>query len=227
MKYSRILPLAISGTALALATACTNPGAVGSDPYGSGTDSYQKTKTGAIIGGLVGAGTGIVVAENNTKGAIVGGVLGAAAGAGIGNILDRQEADLRRDLNNQDVQINNTGDRLIVTMPHDILFASDSSTLQPGLQTDLMTVAGNLNQYPDSKVQVIGHTDNTGGAEHNQQLSENRAFSVQNVLVQGGVVPTRIQTYGRGENQPVASNLTEDGKAQNRRVEIVILPNAA
>jgi outer membrane protein OmpA-like peptidoglycan-associated protein len=90
-----------------------------------------------------------------------------------------------------------------------------------------MAVADNLRSYPDSTVQVVGHTDNTGSASYNQALSERRANAVADILMNGGVAFERIQTYGRGENQPVASNLTEEGKRQNRRVEIVILPTAA
>ncbi|MDO5757788.1 MAG: OmpA family protein, partial [Rhodobacterales bacterium] len=155
-----------------------------------------------------------------------GGAIGALGGAAIGNALDRQEAELRRDLDNERVQINNTGDRLIVTLPQDILFAVDSASVNSGLRGDLYTVASSLQNYPTSTVQVVGHTDNTGSAAYNQNLSERRANAVASVLREGGVAPNRINVYGRGEDQPVASNLTVEGKAQNRRVEIVILPSA-
>ena len=125
------------------------------------------------------------------------------------------------------MQITNTGERLIVTLPQDILFDVDSASVRPGLRDDLMTVASSLRDYPDSTVQIVGHTDNTGDAGYNQQLSERRANAVADVLMDGGVGFSRIQTFGRGENQPVADNLTDAGRAQNRRVEIVILPNAA
>lgn len=221
MTYTRILTLTLAAGGLAVISACTDPGAVG------GSDPYGKTKTGAAIGGLTGAAAGAVIADKSLKGAVIGGVAGAAAGGLIGNILDRQAADLRRDMNNSDVTITNTGDRLVVNMPQSILFATDSAALSPSIQDELYAVARNLNQYPDSTVRVVGHTDNTGSADYNQSLSQRRAISVENVLEQGGVSPGRIQAVGAGEDQPVASNLTEDGKAQNRRVEIVIIPTAA
>ncbi len=210
----------IAGLALLAIAGCTDPAQVDAN------NGYQKTQSGALIGGLVGAVTGAVVSDDKGKGAIIGGAVGALGGAAIGNALDKQEAELRQQLNNDDIRITNTGDRLIVTMPQDILFAVDSSTVQPGLRSDLLTVASSLQQYPDSTVQVIGHTDNTGDAGYNQGLSERRANSVADVLMNGGVAFSRIQTFGRGEDQPVASNLTDEGRSQNRRVEIVILPTA-
>jgi len=129
-------------------------------------------------------------------------------------------------LNNQNVQITNTGDRLIVTLPQDILFAVDSAQVNSGLRGDLLTVSDSLQRYPGSTVQVIGHTDNTGDASYNQGLSERRANAVADVLMDGGVAFSRINAIGRGEDQPTASNLTPEGWAQNRRVEIVILPGA-
>lgn len=211
----------LSGAALIALAGCTDPAMVGVD-----NNDYQKTKTGALAGGIVGAVTGALVSDDKAKGALVGGAVGAIGGAAIGNALDRQEAELRQQLNNQNIGITNTGDRLIVTMPQDVLFAVDSYTVQPGLRADILTVAQNLQRYPNSTVQVVGHTDNTGDAGYNQQLSERRANAVADVLMNGGVPFGRIQTYGRGEDQPVASNLTEQGRAQNRRVEIVILPTA-
>ncbi|SLN56895.1 putative lipoprotein YiaD precursor [Roseovarius litorisediminis] len=212
--------LFVAGASLLTATACTDPGVV------SGTDPNQKAKQGALLGGLLGAGVGAIASDKKGKGAIIGGVIGAAGGAAIGSALDRQEAELRQNLDNNDVRIVNTGDRLIVTMPQGILFDVDSSTVYSDIRGDLLTVARNLNDYPDTSVQVIGHTDNTGAASYNQDLSERRANAVADVLMNGGVAFSRIQAFGRGEDQPVASNLTEEGRAQNRRVEIVILPNA-
>jgi outer membrane protein OmpA-like peptidoglycan-associated protein len=210
----------MAGLALVAVAACTDPAMVDEN------NGYQKTQQGALIGGLVGAVTGVVVSDDKGKGAVIGGAIGAISGAAIGNALDKQEAELRQQLNNDEIQITNTGDRLIVTMPQDILFAVDSSTVQAGLRSDLLAVASSLQQYPNSTVQVIGHTDNTGDAGYNQGLRERRANSVADVLMNGGVAFGRIQTFGRGEDQPVASNLTEAGRAQNRRVEIVILPTA-
>lgn len=211
--------LMLAGASLIAIAGCTDPAMVGNQP-----NDNRKTQQGALIGGLVGAVTGAVASDDKAKGAIFGGAVGALGGAAIGNALDRQEAELRNQLDNQDIQVTNTGDRLIVTMPQDILFAVDSSAVQPGLRSDLATVAQSLQQYPNSTVQVVGHTDNTGDAGYNQSLSERRANAVADVLMNNGVPFGRIQTFGRGEDQPVASNLSEAGRAQNRRVEIVILP---
>ncbi|AWZ20203.1 Outer membrane protein assembly factor YaeT precursor [Roseovarius sp. AK1035] len=211
--------LMLSGASLLLATACTDPGYVG------GTNPNQKTQQGAIIGGLIGAGTGAIVSDSKGKGALLGGVLGAVGGAAIGNALDRQEAELRQQLDG-DVRIVNTGDRLILTMPQDILFPVDGATVAPALRDDLFKVSQSLQAYPNTTVQVVGHTDSDGDAGYNQGLSLRRANAVADVLASGGVPYARLRAIGRGEDQPVASNLTSEGKAQNRRVEIVILPNA-
>lgn len=213
-----------ASAAVILTSACAGPGNMSG--YGNGTGT-NKTQQGALIGGLAGAVTGAAASDKKGKGALIGGAIGALGGAAIGNALDKQEAELRRDLENDRVKIRNTGDRLIVTLPEDILFDVDSAAVTGALRGDLLTVSDSLQSYPGSSVQVVGHTDNTGAASYNQRLSERRANSVSDVLRQGGVASNRIRTFGRGEEQPVASNLTSEGKAQNRRVEIVILPNAA
>lgn len=214
----------LAGTcALFTLSACTDPN------YVDGNDPNAKAKQGALIGGLVGAAAGAISggnAKEKRQNAVKGALLGAGGGAIVGNILDRQEADLRRDLGNDRIGINNTGDRLIVTLPQDITFATDSTTVRSDLQRDLQALAGNLRAYPNSTVQVIGHTDSDGDAAYNVDLSKRRAASVALVLFNAGVPQSRVQTYGRGEDQPVATNLTPEGKAQNRRVEVVILPNA-
>ncbi len=110
-------------------------------------------------------------------------------------------------------------------MPQDILFATGSARLSGGLTADLRVLAAHLKKYPNSTVQVIGHTDNVGAAAYNLNLSRQRAAAVSGVLVSNGVPASRLATVGRGEDQPVASNLTAAGRAQNRRVEIIILPN--
>lgn len=221
MTRARKPILLLAGTSLLAVSACTDPGQLGSE------DPNRNTKQGAVLGGILGAGLGAIFSEDKKKGAIIGGVAGAATGAIAGNFLDKQEAELRRDLENDDIRITNTGDRLIVTMPQDILFDVDSATVNASLRSDLLTVAKSLQDYPQSRVQVVGHTDNTGGAAYNQGLSERRANSVADVLMNGGVPFARIQTFGRGEDQPIASNLTEEGRRQNRRVEIVILPTSS
>lgn len=219
-------PLVATMAAVVALGACTNPN--GSILAQEG-DANQNLKNGALIGAASGAVIGALSRGdgNRDQGALKGAVIGAALGAGGGALLDKQERDLRQSLGNDNVTINNTGDRLIVTLPQDILFATGSSAVRPDLQADLASVAANLQSYPDSTVQIIGHTDSDGEAAFNQQLSESRANAVASVLLRNGVSSNRVQAYGRGEAQPVASNLNAQGKAQNRRVEIVILPNAA
>jgi len=214
--------LCVAGAALLLTTACQAPQGQGGMGGFGGTN---KTQQGALIGGLAGALTGAAASDKKGKGALIGGAIGAIGGAAIGNALEKQEAELRRDLENDRVKIQNTGDRLIVTLPQDILFAVDSAQVNGALRGDLLTVSNSLQNYPGSTVQVVGHTDNSGSAAYNQSLSERRANAVADVLRQGGVGYNRVRTFGRGEDQPIASNLTAEGKAQNRRVEIVILPN--
>ena len=212
----------VAGSALFL-TACTDPGVV-SDP----NRDINQTRNGALIGGAIGAVTGILRGddpEERRRGAVIGAAIGAGAGAIIGNQLDKQEADLRSQLGNN-VGIQNTGDRLIVTLPQDILFATDSAVVRPDLQRDIRSVAASLQAYPNTTVQIVGHTDNTGDPGYNQGLSERRAQSVAGILISEGVTSGRIQSIGRGDSQPVATNLTAEGRQQNRRVEIVILPNA-
>ncbi|SNR38480.1 OmpA family protein [Puniceibacterium sediminis] len=215
--------------ALMALTACTSPGVYNNGAYNDGVDPNAKAKTGAAIGAGVGALAGMI-AGNDPKerrnNAIAGAIVGAAGGAIVGNQLDKQEADLRAQMGNNNVTIQNTGDRLIVTLPQDILFATDSASVRPDLQRDLRTVAQNLNAYPNTTVQVIGHTDNTGEAAYNASLSQRRAQSVAGILVAEGVSSSRLRSIGRGEDAPIASNLTPEGRQQNRRVEIVILPNA-
>jgi outer membrane protein OmpA-like peptidoglycan-associated protein len=209
------------GAALVLG-ACTEPNALGTTGP-SGERINQKRNQGAAIGAASGAVIGAMAGNRDTAlaGALVGGLVGGA----IGYDLDQQEAELRRSLNNR-VTITNTGDRLIVSFPEDILFAVDSFAVRPGLQGDMASLADSLRQYPNSTVQIIGHTDSDGDAAYNQQLSERRANAVASVLLNQGVPSSRVRAFGRGESQPIASNLTAQGKAQNRRVEIVILPNA-
>lgn len=209
---------AIAG--LVTLSACTQPGFDESDPN-------YNAKTGAVLGGLVGAAVGVARAddpEERRRNAVIGAALGAGAGTLVGTQLDRQAADLRESMANDQVDIVNTGSSLIVTLPQDILFATDSTAIRPDLRRDLMALAQNLQAYPNSAVQIIGHTDNTGSAAYNQDLSLRRAQSVANVLFSAGISTSRLVVTGRGEDQPVATNLTPEGRAQNRRVEVVIVP---
>jgi outer membrane protein OmpA-like peptidoglycan-associated protein len=158
--------------------------------------------------------------ENQGRNAVFGAAAGAIAGGAIGAALDRQARDLRASMANDQILIRNTGEELIVTMPDGILFDFDSAAIRASLQSDLRALARNLQQYPDTTVDVIGHTDSDGSPEYNMDLSSRRAAAVAGVLLEEGVAPFRVRSFGRGEEQPVATNLTPEGRAQNRRVEV-------
>lgn len=190
------------------------------------TTDVNKSQTGALIGGVVGGLVGSSSSDNKLLKGVVGAGIGAAAGGLIGDRLDKQAEELRRDIPNENIAIENTGSELKVTLPQGLLFASDSAILTPTLEQDLRSIAANLNSYPGSTVQIVGHTDDTGSDNHNLDLSQRRANSVSYVLESAGVDRSRLQPFGRGEAQPVAANITEEGKALNRRVEIIIRPNA-
>ena len=199
------------------------------DTSTQGTDQNQRTKQGALagaaVGGIIGAATGGDNDDRQRK-ALYGALIGAGVGAAIGHNLDQQAAELERDINDERIDITNNGDHLLVRMPQDILFEVDSAVVQPALRADLQILADSLQRYPDSTVDVVGHTDSDGTAAYNSKLSQRRADSVAFTLIDFGVERARIHAFGRGEDNPVATNLTEEGKALNRRVDITIRPNA-
>ena len=219
MKKLLILPTLV-GSVLFLASGCVTPESAANSKPG------DNTTAGTVMGGLIGAIAGMEMSSDGdrNKGAIIGAIVGAGAGNMIGRNLDRQATDLRQDLNNDQVGITNTGSELIVTMPQDILFALDSASVRSGLRRDLRVVANNLRAYPNSTIKILGHTDNTGSASYNEALSQRRADAVVNILIDNGVQPVRLQALGRGEDDPIENNLTAEGRAQNRRVEIIIRP---
>lgn len=212
-------PLVLAAASLTLVAAC--------DP--TGPNANQNTQQGALIGALGGAAIGALANNDGTvrernQAALIAGALGAGVGAGIGNSLDRQAEELRRALR-QDVGVSNNGNNLVVVLSQDLLFATNSTSVSGVSQNELRIVANSLNNYPNTTVNVIGHTDSTGAADFNQDLSQRRAQAVSSVLVGGGVSPGRIRSIGAGENQPIASNQTASGRQANRRVEIIITPN--
>lgn len=216
MAFQR-LTLSVMAASLVGLAACQEP---------LPNQSQDQTRTGALIGAGVGAVVGAATGddrEERIERALVGAAVFGAAGAGIGAALDRQEAELRAQLGAGTVT--NTGDQLVVTLPQDILFGVDSASVSIQSQSDLQAVARSLNNYPNTTVNVIGHTDSTGDAAYNQDLSERRARAVAQVLVASGVSGGRINAIGQGENVPVDTNQTAQGRANNRRVEIVITPN--
>ncbi|KQI68324.1 hypothetical protein AN189_10970 [Loktanella sp. 3ANDIMAR09] len=217
MTFSR-LNMTAASAALLLAAGCAGTG---------GPNDNQNARNAAMIGAGAGVVAGLLSGDDATErrqNALAGAALGAAAGAGIGTLLDRQEEELRRELGNN-VGIVNNGNNLTVTLPQDILFATNSTAVSGAAQGDLTALARNLQSYPNSTVNVIGHTDNVGEAAFNFDLSQRRAQAVSSVLINAGVAPSRIRSIGRGEDQPVATNNSPEGRQQNRRVEIVITPN--
>ena len=183
----------------------------------------RNTNAGAITGAVIGG----IIAGPATGGsggrAAAGAVAGAAVGGLIGQRLDRQARELDAELGDS-ITVTNQGDQLLVNFPQDILFAVNSASVGAGARGELQALAANLQRYPDTNVTVIGHTDNTGSAGFNFELSNRRAGTVAGILVDAGVAGPRITAIGRGEDAPVASNLTPEGQAKNRRVEVIIRP---
>lgn len=186
--------------------------------------SGNRAPIGALAGAALGAGAGLLVGGNDRRNALVGAGIGALAGAAVGDYLDRQEAQLNRDLAGTGATVVNTGDALLVTLPDAVTFATGSSTVQPQFLDPLGAMAATLRANPQSYIDVLGHTDSVGSAAFNQQLSERRAESVAEILRQQGVQPQRIATRGFGLTQPVADNATPEGRQRNRRVEIMVTP---
>lgn len=183
--------------------------------------STNKTAAYGGLGALMGAvGGALINHDNRGKGALIGAVAGGAAGAGYGYYADKQEAELRKTMEGTGVQVQRSGDDLKLVMPGSITFATGSAQVSGQAEWTLGTVAESIKKYPGSNVEIGGHTDNVGSVASNNELSQARAISVAKVLVAGGVDKSRIQVYGLGSSQPVASNSTEEGRQANRRVEI-------
>ncbi|MEM0948957.1 MAG: OmpA family protein [Pseudomonadota bacterium] len=188
----------------------------------------QNTRQGAGVGAAVGAVAGLIVADGDDqlRNAALGAAIGAGLGAGVGSILDRQAEELRASLDTSSgAEVIRSGDELIVRMPQDILFEVDSAEIRPDLRNDIIVLSDSLQRYPGTQVTIVGHTDNTGEAAYNQSLSERRAAAVGGDLTFSGVQSFRISTLGAGENSPIASNLSPEGRALNRRVDITIREN--
>jgi outer membrane protein OmpA-like peptidoglycan-associated protein len=171
--------------------------------------------TGAAIGGVIGQRTG-----NTARGAILGAVIGGAAGAVIGQQMDRQARSLEGELDG--ATIDRFGEGIAVSFDSGILFPFDSDNVLPAGRQNLQRLAASLQRYPGSEVLIVGHTDNVGRVDYNQRLSERRAEAAAQILVANGIPRARIQTAGRGMNEPIASNESEAGRQQNRRVEVAI-----
>jgi outer membrane protein OmpA-like peptidoglycan-associated protein len=208
-----IVVFAVSGCATMDQQSKTTKGAV----YGAGGGAVA----GAVLGGIIGRD-----AKAAAIGAAAGAAVGGLAGAGVGRMMDNQEAEMRQALaQSEEVAIRREGDLLALTLKGDVTFDVDSDVVLPGLYNEIERIAQVLVRYPQTTIVVEGHTDSTGSDAYNQQLSERRAWSVQRLLTERGVNPSRISAVGFGETRPVASNDNPGGRQLNRRVEIRVNPN--
>lgn len=189
----------------------------------TGCASMNNTARGGAVGAGVGGAIGAVIGNNTgstARGAIIGAVIGGAAGAVIGRQMDRQAEQIDQTVPGAEVQ--RVGEGIAVTFESGILFPYDSDQLLPAGRSNIQALARSLQQYPGSEVLIVGHTDATGSDQYNQSLSLRRAESAAAYLASQGVPRARIRTAGRGETEPVASNETDAGRQQNRRVEVAI-----
>lgn len=215
MKSMKLLTIVTVAAAVALSGCVTN----------ATTGERQISKTalygvgGAVTCGIIGA------ISHGSKGARNSALACGAVGAGVGGYMDYQEAKLREQLKNTGVAVEREGNQIKLTMPENVTFATNSYTLSAAAQTSLAQAAQTLATYNETTIQVIGHTDSTGSDAINNPLSYNRAQSVANYLASQGVAQSRMTVSGQGSRQPVASNATVEGRAQNRRVELLINPD--
>lgn len=218
MKKSTIALAALLSGTLVISGCTTNP-------Y-TGESQAGKSGIGAGIGAAVGAGVGALSSskKDRGKGALIGAAAGALLGAGAGYYMDVQEAKLREKMAGTGVSVTRNGDQIILNMPDNVTFDTGSSSLKPAGANTLVGVAMVLKEYEKTAVNIVGHTDSTGSRATNMRLSQQRADSVASSLITQGVSAGRIRTAGVGPDQPVASNSTEQGKAQNRRVTITLSP---
>lgn len=217
MKKSRVIISSFCAVSLVSLSACvTDPNTgerkVSRTAIGGGVGALG----GLLLGGLIGGGTG----------RIIGAGIGGIAGAAVGNTMDRQIKELKEQTAGSGVDVTpvDNGQAILVNLPEGVTFDVGSYALRPQFRATLDKVAESLTQYPNSLIDVYGHTDSTGSDAYNQTLSENRARTVANYLSIQGVAPARIRSQGMGETLPVADNATDEGRRKNRRVEIKIVP---
>ncbi len=211
---------------LMLAGAVTLAGCSTINPY-TGEKQTSKAGTGAAIGAVSGALIGIATsdsAKERKERALAGAGIGAIAGGGVGYYMDVQEAKLRQKLEGTGVSVTRNGDRIILNMPGNITFATDSTEVQGNFRPVLDSVSEVLKEYKSTMIQVAGHTDSTGGDRYNLLLSQQRAQAVADVLSGYGVQAVRMDVVGFGETLPIADNGSASGRQQNRRVELTLIP---
>jgi outer membrane protein OmpA-like peptidoglycan-associated protein len=189
--------------------------------------ALNKAEQGAIVGAGAGGVAGAVIGKatgSTVRGAIIGAAVGGVGGAVIGHQMDKQAQELAYDLPGATVQ--RIGEGIAVTFPEGLLFGFDSDQLGSSARDNLRKLAESLKQYPNTRTLIVGHTDSDGSAQYNRDLSDRRALSAANFITGEGIDRLRISTAGRGETEPIATNDSDDGRRQNRRVEIAIYTNA-
>lgn len=217
MRISRILVSSFALAALVSTSACvTDPNTGERKVSRTAIGGVGGAAAGYLLGGLIGGGTG----------RILGAGIGGVAGAAVGYQMDKQIKELKEQTAGSGIDVTQTpdGKAILVNLPNGVTFPVDSTTISPSFQTTLNTISSNLVQYPDSLIDVYGHTDSTGSDQYNLDLSQRRADAVADYLVIRGVARSRVRTQGFGERYPVADNATDAGRALNRRVEIKITP---
>jgi outer membrane protein OmpA-like peptidoglycan-associated protein len=198
-------------------------GACTTDPY-TGQQKLSNTAGGAMLGAAAGAGLGLLAGGNDRRNALIGAGIGALAGGAVGSYMDSQEAELRAQLRGTGVSVTRDGNRIILNMPSNITFATDQDAIMPGFYPTLNSVAIVLRKFNRTLVDVDGYTDSTGSDSYNMGLSQRRAQSVAGYLEGQGIDGRRFAVQGFGKSNPVATNATPEGRAQNRRVEIFLTP---
>jgi outer membrane protein OmpA-like peptidoglycan-associated protein len=214
--------IVVAGLAALSLSACTTMNAYTGDQQLSSTagGAMIGAGTGAVVGALAGAATG----NDPRIAALIGAGLGGLTGAAVGHYMDQQEAELRAQLQSTGVSVTRVGNQIILNMPSNITFDTDSATVKPEFSETLVSVGLVLKKFNKTIVDVYGYTDNTGSVAHNQDLSQRRAVSVATILANQGIDQRRFYIEGKGETDPIASNANETGRSQNRRVEIQISP---
>lgn len=230
MKNKTHHVLLATAVSVALLAGCQSTGGYSSAPRDSEQgerEGMSRTQKGAIIGATIGAVAGLLSGDDATERrqrALVGAGVGGLAGGSIGRYQDNQERALRERMAGTGVDVVRQGDNITLDMPEAITFAFNSSTLNQRSYAVLDRVADTLREYDQTLIEVAGHTDSIGSEAYNQRLSEQRAQSVANYLISRGISGQRLMVFGAGEMHPVASNETEAGRAENRRVELTIVP---
>jgi outer membrane protein OmpA-like peptidoglycan-associated protein len=212
--------LLIAASAVALLAGCASQ-----NPYDNQPPSSNKTAVYGGLGALAGAAAGALINHDNRgKGALIGAAVGGASGAGYGYYADKQEAELRRSMQGTGVEVQRQGDQIKLIMPGNITFATDSAEIVSNFYAPLNNLGSSFKQFNQNSIEIVGYTDSTGSRQHNMDLSQRRAQSVASYLTAQGVDGSRLSTRGAGPDQPIASNATADGRAQNRRVEVNLKP---